>query len=66
MLQTVSHAVLLIVAAAVAVIGALTVRRTRNMDSFLPGGRKIGPWMSAFAYGTTCFSGAIFAKKGVM
>ncbi|MDR3208070.1 MAG: sodium:solute symporter family protein [Oscillospiraceae bacterium] len=30
------------------------------MDGFLLGGRKIGAWMSAFAYGTSYFSAVIF------
>ena len=30
------------------------------MSGFLLGGRKVGPWLSAFAYGTTYFSAVIF------
>ncbi len=31
-----------------------------SMDGFLLGGRNIGPWMSAFSYGTSYFSAVIF------
>jgi len=40
--------------------GFLSMRKTKNMDDFFLGGREIGPWMSAFAYGTTYFSAVIF------
>lgn len=42
------------------VIGFLSMRKTRNVNDFFLGGRSIGPWMSAFAYGTTYFSAVIF------
>ena len=35
-------------------------RRTKTTDDFVLGGRKIGAWMSAFAYGTTYFSAVMF------
>lgn len=41
-------------------IGFLSMRKTRNVNDFFLGGRSIGPWMSAFAYGTTYFSAVIF------
>lgn len=42
------------------VSGFLAMRKTNNLGDFFLGGRKIGPWMSAFAYGTTYFSAVIF------
>ncbi len=42
------------------VIGIVSSRTTNTMDGFLLGGRKMGAWMSAFAYGTTYFSAVIF------
>jgi SSS family transporter len=36
------------------------MRRTKNVGDFFLGGRTLGPWMSAFAYGTTYFSAVLF------
>jgi solute:Na+ symporter, SSS family len=41
-------------------IGWWSARRIRNVGDFFIGGRKIGPWMSAFAFGTTYFSAVVF------
>jgi len=41
-------------------IGYVGMRKTKDLNDFFLAGRKIGPWMSAFAYGTTYFSAVIF------
>ena len=41
-------------------IGWWCMRRTRSVGDFYLGGRTLGPWMSAFAYGTTYFSAVLF------
>lgn len=41
-------------------IAVFANRKTKTMDDFVLGGRKIGAWMSALAYGTTYFSAVIF------
>jgi len=41
-------------------VGWLSMRRTRDVKDFFIGGRTLGPWMSAFAYGTTYFSAVLF------
>jgi solute:Na+ symporter, SSS family len=41
-------------------IGYAAMRRTRDARDFFIGGRTLGPWMSAFAYGTTYFSAVLF------
>ena len=41
-------------------VAIYTVRKTKTTDDFMLGGRKIGAWMSAFAYGTTYFSAVMF------
>jgi SSS family transporter len=41
-------------------VGYLSMRRTRDVRDFFIGGRSLGPWMSAFAYGTTYFSAVLF------
>ncbi|HET7754763.1 MAG TPA: sodium:solute symporter family protein [Anaeromyxobacteraceae bacterium] len=41
-------------------IGFVAMRKTRDVKDFFIGGRSLGPWMSAFAYGTTYFSAVLF------
>lgn len=41
-------------------IGIYSWKKTQTMDGFLLGGRSIGAWVSAFAYGTSYFSAVIF------
>ena len=51
---------LCIYAVAMALIGCLSYGKSKTLDGFLIGGRNIGPWMTAFAYGTTYFSAVVF------
>ena len=41
-------------------IGCVSYGKSRSLDSFLIGGRNIGAWATAFAYGTTYFSAVVF------
>ena len=41
-------------------VGIYSRRETRNVNEFFLGGRDVGPWLSAFAYGTTYFSAVLF------
>ena len=41
-------------------VGFVCMKRTKNPGDFFLGGRSLGPWMSAFAYGTTYFSAVLF------
>ena len=41
-------------------IGIYTRRSSSSVDGFVLGGRNVGPWLSAFAYGTSYFSAVIF------
>ena len=41
-------------------IGIYSMRRTKTTSDFFLGGRTVGPWISAFAYGTTYFSAVMF------
>ncbi len=53
----------IIVALYAAVMVFIAVRsswRTRSTSEFFLGNRSIGPWISAFAYGTTYFSAVLF------
>lgn len=47
-------------AALVIVIGILGSKKTRSLNDFMLGDRKVGPWMSAFSYGTAYFSAVLF------
>ncbi|MEW6697825.1 MAG: sodium:solute symporter family protein [Bacillota bacterium] len=40
--------------------GLYCMRRAKTVNDFFLGGRTVGPWLSAFAYGTTYFSAVIF------
>ena len=46
--------------AAVIVIGLRTRSQAGSVEGFVLGGRNVGPWLSAFAYGTSYFSAVIF------
>ncbi len=41
-------------------IGLAGARATRSFSDFLLGGRSVGPWMTAFSYGTAYFSAVLF------
>lgn len=49
-----------IYAVAMALIGFFSVGKSKTLDGFLIGGRNIGAWVTAFAYGTTYFSAVVF------
>ena len=41
-------------------VGIWGMRKTKTLNDFFLGGRSLGPWISAAAYGTTYFSAVIF------
>ena len=41
-------------------IGLYCRRHATNVNGFVLGGRNVGPWLTAFAYGTSYFSAVIF------
>ncbi|MCX7786140.1 MAG: sodium/solute symporter [Spirochaetes bacterium] len=45
---------------AMVVIGVWGMRKTSTLGDFFLGGRSVGPWISAFAYGTSYFSAVLF------
>ena len=47
-------------AVAMALIGCISYGKSKTLDGFLIGGRNIGAWVTAFAYGTTYFSAVVF------
>lgn len=51
---------IILFAAIVVGIGIYTRRHANSVDGFILGGRNVGPWLSAFAFGTSYFSAVIF------
>lgn len=41
-------------------VGFACRKNTQSVDSFVLGGRRVGPWLTAFAFGTSYFSAVIF------
>ncbi|MBQ6514824.1 MAG: sodium:solute symporter [Clostridia bacterium] len=41
-------------------IGFMTRKNASDVNGFVLGGRNVGPWLTAFAYGTSYFSAVIF------
>ncbi len=41
-------------------VGVYCKKHAANVDGFILGGRNVGPWLSAFAFGTSYFSAVIF------
>src|SRR5210317_1096110 len=41
-------------------IGIVGMRKTKSFSDFFLGGGNVGPWMSAFSYGTAYFSAVLF------
>ena len=41
-------------------VGFLAARSAKGVDGFVLGGRSVGPWLTAFSFGTSYFSAVIF------
>lgn len=41
-------------------VGLYSRKHTTSVDGFVLGGRTVGPWLTAFAYGTSYFSAVVF------
>lgn len=41
-------------------VGIYARKHATNVDGFVLGGRSVGPWLTAFAYGTSYFSAVVF------
>jgi len=42
------------------VVGIYSRKHATNVNDFVLGGRSVGPWLTAFAYGTSYFSAVVF------
>ncbi len=60
MTKILSSSLLVIFFAAMILVGVYTRRHSSNVEGFVLGGRSVGPWLTAFAYGTSYFSAVIF------
>ena len=41
-------------------VGIVSRRSSKGVDGFVLGGRNVGPWLTAFSFGTSYFSAVIF------
>lgn len=41
-------------------VGIYSRKQAKSVDGFVLGGRSVGPWLTAFAYGTSYFSAVVF------
>ena len=41
-------------------VGLYTRKQDSSVDGFVLGGRAVGPWLTAFAFGTSYFSAVVF------
>ena len=41
-------------------VGVMTRKHASSVNGFVLGGRNVGPWLTAFAYGTSYFSAVVF------
>lgn len=60
MIQLIATISLVIFVIVMLLVGIYSTKKAGTVEGFLLGGRGIGPWLSAFAYGTTYFSAVIF------
>ena len=51
---------LLLFVAVTVFVGIYFRKRASSVNDFVLGGRKVGPWLSAFSYGATYFSAVVF------
>ena len=58
--QVLSAVMLLIFFAVMIYVGFSTRRHATDVNGFVLGGRSVGPWLTAFAFGTSYFSAVIF------
>ena len=52
--------ILIIFFAVMILVGVRASKKVTGVNDFVMGGRSIGPWMTAFSYGTSYFSAVIF------
>ena len=58
--QILTGALIIVFFAVMIGVGIYSKRHATNVDGFVLGGRAVGPWLTAFAFGTSYFSAVIF------
>ncbi len=58
--MTVKIAVIALYALMIIIVGIYGLKRTKSFNDFFLGGGNVGPWMTAFSYGTAYFSAVLF------
>lgn len=58
--MTVKIILLVIFFASMISVGIYSRKHATNVNDFVLGGRSVGPWLTAFAYGTSYFSAVVF------
>ena len=58
--MVVKAGMLLVFFAVMIYIGFYTRKNATDVNGFVLGGRSVGPWLTAFAYGTSYFSAVVF------
>ena len=53
-------AMIIVFFAVTILVGILSARSAKGVDGFVLGGRSVGPWLTAFSFGTSYFSAVIF------
>ena len=53
-------AMIVVFFAVTVLVGFLAARSAKGVDGFVLGGRTVGPWLTAFSFGTSYFSAVIF------
>ena len=53
-------AMIIVFFAVTVAVGILSSRSAKGVDGFVLGGRSVGPWLTAFSFGTSYFSAVIF------
>ena len=53
-------AMIVVFFAALILVGIVSSRSSKGLDGFVLGGRSVGPWLTAFSFGTSYFSAVIF------
>ncbi|MBO4411499.1 MAG: sodium:solute symporter, partial [Lachnospiraceae bacterium] len=53
-------ALLVVFFAVMIFVGLYCRKHATDVNGFVLGGRSVGPWLTAFAYGTSYFSAVIF------
>ncbi len=58
--MTIKIIVIALYALMIIIVGIIGLKRTKSFSDFFLGGGKVGPWMTAFSYGTAYFSAVLF------